>query len=76
MIILNVSITILRFISTIKVSKIFFKSLLFNYLQVGIVLYGENFIIKNKFQLKRNREVSGIDFSPDSSGILRFLAQI
>lgn len=64
------------FISTIKVNKIFFKPLLINYLQVGIVLYGENFIIKNKFQLKRNREVSGIDFSPDSSGILRFLAQI
>ena len=50
MIILNVSITILRYISTIKVNKIFFKSLLFNYLQVGIVRLGENFIIVDRFK--------------------------
>ena len=37
------------FISRIKVGIIFFKSLLINYLQVGILRFGENFKVKNKF---------------------------
>ena len=52
MIILNVSNKIILFISRIKVVIIFFKSLLINYLQVGILRFGENLIIKNKFLIK------------------------